>query len=251
MSTKAKKNPNRKPTGKKGGRPPARRKGISPTMSWVLLGAGIALVVGVVVFLSVRETLDPGGTGVTDEAAWQGLIADAVQRFGRLDVLVNNAGIVIPGTVESTSLEDWRKIQAVNSEGVFLGCKHAIPAMAKSGGGSIVNISSVAALVGTPPFAAYAASKGAVRSLTQTVAVHCAQQKNGVRCSSVHPGGIDTPMVRNLGGPRQSPPQGSGGGMPTLGQPDDIANMVLYLASDESRLVNGAAMVVDGGMTAA
>ena len=187
---------------------------------------------------------------VTDEAAWQRLIADVVQRFGRLDVLVNNAGIVIPGTVESTSLEDWRKVQAVNSEGVFLGCKHAIPAMAKSGGGSIVNISSVAALVGTPPFAAYAASKGAVRSLTQTVAVHCSQQQNGVRCSSVHPGGIDTPLVRNLGGARQTPQQGAGA-LPPLGQPEDVANLVLYLASDESRLVNGAAMVVDGGMTAA
>lgn len=188
---------------------------------------------------------------VTEEAAWQSLIADTVQRFGRLDVLVNNAGIVIPGTVENTSLEDWRKIQAVNSEGVFLGCKHAIPALTVSGGGSIVNISSVAALVGTPAYAAYAASKGAVRSLTQTVAVHCARQKNGVRCSSVHPGGIDTPMVRNLAGAQQPAPRAAGGAMPPLGQPEDIANMVLYLASDESRLVNGAAMVVDGGMTAA
>ena len=185
---------------------------------------------------------------VTDEAAWQSLVADTESRQGKLDVLVNNAGIVITGTVEDTTLEDWRKIQAVNSEGVFLGCKHAIPAMKRAGGGSIDNLSSVAALQGTPIFAAYAASKGAVRSLTITVATHGRSVKNGVRCNSIHPGGIDTPLVRNLDFStitRDSPQSRAGEG---LGEPEDIGNAVLYLASDESKLVNGSALVLDGGL---
>jgi 3(or 17)beta-hydroxysteroid dehydrogenase len=185
---------------------------------------------------------------VTDESAWQSLIADTEARLGKLDVLVNNAGIVIVGTVEDTSLEDWRRIQAVNVEGVFLGCKHALPAMARAGGGSIINLSSVAALQGTPIFAAYSASKGAVRALTQTVAVHCRGAGNGVRCNSIHPGGIDTPLVRNLDfSTLADTPQVRAA--PGLGEPEDIGNTVLYLASDESKLVNGAALVVDGGLT--
>ncbi len=136
---------------------------------------------------------------VRDEASWQQVIAETLRRYGRLDVLVNNAGIVVLATIEETTLEQWRRVQAVNSDGVFLGCKHAIPAMRGGGGGSIVNLSSTAGLIGTPAFAAYAASKGAVRSLTKTVAVHCAQRGYAIRCNSVHPGGIDTPMTQGLG----------------------------------------------------
>lgn len=192
---------------------------------------------------------------VCDEDRWREVIADVQAREGGLHALVNNAGIVIAANVEDTTLEQWRLIQAVNSEGVFLGCKHAIPAMRASGGGSIVNISSLAALRGTPIYAAYSASKGAVRSLTKTVAVHCQERGDAIRCNSIHPGGVSTPMVHALA------KEGSGLDLASqegdalarqmgLGLPIDIANLVLYLASDESRYVNGAELAIDGGSAA-
>ncbi len=192
---------------------------------------------------------------VSDEASWQAVIDATLGRFGRLDVLVNNAGIIIVADVESTTVEQWRKIMAVNAEGVFLGCKHAIPVMRKSGGGSIINLSSAAGLVGTPPFAAYSASKGAVRILTKTVAAHCREKGDGIRCNSIHPGGIDTPMVAAITRAPQSnirdieeleaPGRAIG-----YGKPADIGYLVLYLASDESRFMTGAELVIDGGLTA-
>jgi 3(or 17)beta-hydroxysteroid dehydrogenase len=158
-------------------------------------------------------------------------------------------------TIEETTLEQWRAVQAVNSDGVFLGCKHAIPALLRSGGGSIVNLSSTAGLVGTPAFAAYAASKGAVRSLTKTVAVHCAQRGYAIRCNSIHPGGIDTPMTQALGAlAATATPLAlealSKQPLPRLGKPEDVAELVLYLASDASSLVNGAEIAIDAGLTA-
>lgn len=194
---------------------------------------------------------------VSEEADWRRVIEDVQRRHGRLDVLVNNAGIVLAATIEDTSLEQWRRIHAVNAEGVFLGCKYAIPVMRASGGGSIVNLSSVASRRGTPIYAAYSASKGAVRSLTRTVAVHCAGRGDPIRCNSIHPGGVSTPMVHAL------LKQGSGVDLAAaedpealarqmgMGLPIDIANLVVYLASDESRFVNGAELVIDGGITAA
>jgi 3(or 17)beta-hydroxysteroid dehydrogenase len=193
---------------------------------------------------------------VSDEASWQAVIEATLGRFGRLDVLVNNAGIIIVADVESTTVEQWRKIMAVNAEGVFLGCKHAIPVMRKSGGGSIINLSSAAGLVGTPPFAAYSASKGAVRILTKTVAAHCREKGDGIRCNSIHPGGIDTPLVRSL--PQLSRESGNPDAeqfaaadrLSGYGKPSDIAYLVLYLASDESRFMTGAELAIDGGLTA-
>ena len=192
---------------------------------------------------------------VSDESSWQAVIEATLGRSGRLDVLVNNAGIIIVADVESTTVEQWRKIMAVNAEGVFLGCKHAIPVMRQSGGGSIINLSSAAGLVGTPPFAAYSASKGAVRILTKTVAAHCRERGDAIRCNSIHPGGIDTPMVAAITRAR-----GSGisnidelaapGRAVGYGQPADIGYLVLYLASDESRFMTGAELVIDGGLTA-
>jgi len=192
---------------------------------------------------------------VRDEASWEAVIGGTVDRFGRLDVLVNNAGIIIAADIESTTLEQFSKIMAVNTQGVFLGCKHAIPAMRRGGGGSIVNISSTAGIVATPPYAAYSASKGAVRALSKTVAIHCQQKGDAIRCNSVHPGGVDTPLVKalyaNSGMSEEevAAARASGAGGP-MGEPRDIAGMVLYLASDESRFVTGAEMVVDGGLTA-
>ena len=192
---------------------------------------------------------------VRDEEAWRRVVAETLARFGRLDVLVNNAGVNAVGSIEDASLESWRAVFAVNADGVFLGCKHALPALRRSGAGSIVNVSSIAALVGRPAFVAYGASKGAVRSLTKAVAVHCSTLGYPVRCNSIHPGGIDTPMTQALRRMREGAPEvalrllapAQGG---ALGEPEDVAELVLYLASDASRLVNGAELVIDGGAVA-
>jgi 3(or 17)beta-hydroxysteroid dehydrogenase len=189
---------------------------------------------------------------VTDEDNWQSVIAATVEKFGRLDILVNNAGMIALGNIVDTDLAMWRKINAVNSDGVFLGCKYAIPAMAASGGGSIINMSSVAAIHGQSFVAAYTASKGAVRSLTKSIAMFCKEQKNGIRCNSVHPDGVKTPMVvkvamgKDVATPEDIEEVGKYGNMC---DPEDIANLVLYLASDESRFVNGSEMLIDNCAT--
>jgi 3(or 17)beta-hydroxysteroid dehydrogenase len=191
---------------------------------------------------------------VTDEAGWTQTVATAVARFGGLHILVNNAGVAFPGTVEDTSLEDWRKLMAVNLDAVFLGIKHAVPAM-KATGGSIVNLSSIEGLIGDPNLAAYNASKGGVRLLTKSAALHCAKAGYRVRVNSVHPGFIWTPMVegylRNFGDVAAGREAiGKLHPVGRLGEPDDIAAGVLYLASDESRFMTGAELVIDGGFTA-
>jgi len=198
---------------------------------------------------------------VTDETRWAALIAQVSERYGGLDILVNNAGIgdgMGTTTPETTTLELWRRVMAVNLDGVFLGCKHAIPVMARSGGGSIVNLSSIAALVATPFLTAYGVSKAGVRQLTMSVALHCAQAGYKVRCNSVHPGQIVTPMYETgirdvaagLGAPLKAVKAEFLKKIPLgeFGQPEDIANAVLYLASDEAKHVTGAQLVVDGGM---
>jgi 3(or 17)beta-hydroxysteroid dehydrogenase len=190
---------------------------------------------------------------VTNEDSWREVIAAALERFGRLDVLVNNAGIIIVVDIEETTVEQWRKIMTVNAEGVFLGCKHAIPAMRRSGGGSIINISSAAGLVGTPTFPAYSASKGAVRLLTKSVAAHCRDKGDAIRCNSIHPGGIDTPLLRAIGGRRGLPDLDAltaPGSAVGFGTPADIGHLAVYLASDESRFMNGSEVAIDGCYTA-
>jgi len=189
---------------------------------------------------------------VTDEDNWKAVIAATLEKFGRLDILVNNAGIIALGNIVDTTLESWRKVNAVNSDGVFLGCKHAIPAMAKSGGGSIVNMSSVAAIHGQSFVAAYTASKGAVRALTKNIAMYCKEQKNGIRCNSIHPDGVKTPMVVKVAMGKDVATQADIDAVGKFGnmcEPEDIANLVLYLASDESRFVNGAEMLIDNAST--
>jgi 3(or 17)beta-hydroxysteroid dehydrogenase len=192
---------------------------------------------------------------VTSEEQWQVNLAEAARQFGHLDTLVNNAGLGTRGNVEQTTLEDWRRIHAVNLEGPFLGCKHAIPLIAKAGGGAIINISSVAGLIGARDSAAYCASKGGVRLLTKSVALHCAHRKNGVRCNSIHPVYTDTPMVGQILAESRNPekmldalkamiPLGR------LGTPEELAAMAVYLVSDEARFVTGAEFVFDGGYTA-
>lgn len=189
---------------------------------------------------------------VSDEENWKAVIEATVEKFGRLDILVNNAGIIALGTIVDTTLESWRLVNSVNSDGVFLGCKHAIPAMAKSGGGSIVNMSSVAAIHGQSFVAAYTASKGAVRALTKSIAMFCKEQKNGIRCNSIHPDGVKTPMVVKVATGKETATQEDIDALGKFGnmcEPEDIANLVLYLASDESRFVTGTEMLIDNGST--
>ena len=188
---------------------------------------------------------------VSSEDGWKAAIAAVEERFGGLNILVNNAGIVVLADPEETTLEQWRKVQAVMSDGVFLGCKYAIPLMTRSGGGSIINMSSTASHLGYPPFFAYSAAKGAVRSLTKSVAMHCQQKGYGIRCNSVHPASIETPMIQGaMGRPGQEQeiPEGV---LPAgaIGHPRDVANMILFLASDELRFVNGSEFLIDNGLT--
>ena len=186
---------------------------------------------------------------VTDEQQWIRAVDDTIERYGRLDILVNNAGIFRMETVDETDLELWNRIQEVNATGVFLGIKHGAAAMRRSGGGSIVNISSGAGIVGSATGAAYHASKGAVRLLTKAAAIQYAA--DGIRVNSVHPGVTNTPMIRELMADKTA---GAGflAGTPMgrLGRPEEIANAILFLASDEASFITGAELVVDGGFTA-
>ncbi len=187
---------------------------------------------------------------VTQESAWQSAVATAVARFGKLDVLVNNAGIVLRGVLEDTSVEDWDRVMDVNAKGVFLGTKTAIPEMRKVGGGSIINISSVSGMVGQADVQpVYNASKGAVRIFTKSVAVQYAGE--GIRVNSVHPGAVDTPMAgERLTNPELQREAEERTPLGRTAHPDEIAYGVLYLASDESSFVTGSELVIDGGATA-
>ena len=209
----------------------------------------------------LSEIHDAGGEAiyvlldVTSETAWREAMAELEETFGRLDILVNNAGITMSGKIEDTALEDWRRIMDVNVDGVFLGTKHAIPLMRKGGGGSIVNLSSVLGITGTPLISAYTASKAAVRLFTKCAALECAEA--GIRVNSIHPAFIHTPMMEDtairLHGDVETGKAQFGKFHPIghVGEPLDIANGVLYLASDESSFTNGAELVIDGGYTAA
>jgi NAD(P)-dependent dehydrogenase (short-subunit alcohol dehydrogenase family) len=187
---------------------------------------------------------------VTREAEWEQVVALTVSRFGKLDVLVNNAGIGAAGRVEDTTPEAWDRVMDVNAKGVFLGTRAAIPAMRRAGGGSIVNISSQLGLVGMDDSSPqYTASKGAVRLLTKTTALQYA--RDGIRCNSVHPGPIVTPMTeRRRADPAVYQRMLSRIPLGRYGQPEEVAYAVLYLASDESAFVTGSELVIDGGWTA-
>lgn len=194
---------------------------------------------------------------VSREEDWQNVIAQTVKEFGRLDVLVNNAGVGIGASPDEQTLEQWRFLMSINLDGVFLGTKHAIRAMKKHPpqGGSIINLSSIEGLVGDPNLGAYNASKGGVRLYTKSVALWCAREKLDIRVNSIHPGYIWTPMVDNY--LRQSGDVAEGRKaldamhpIGHVGEPDDIAYGVVYLASDESKFVTGSELVIDGGYTA-
>ena len=185
---------------------------------------------------------------VTSEDDWDAAVKEAVTRYGKLDILVNNAGISLRHQDMEVPTEDWDQIMEVNAKGVFLGTKYAIPAMKRAGGGSIVNISSIAGILGRPLASpAYSASKGAVRVFTKSTAGRFAADK--IRCNSIHPGPIDTDMIRAA--TNSVRPESRVGEIPLgrLGQPADVAYGALYLASDESSFVTGTELIIDGGVT--
>lgn len=185
---------------------------------------------------------------IADASSWDAVMATTLSHFGQLDVLVNNAAICPMASIEDCTLEAWQQVMRINGDGYFLGCKAGVAAM-KERGGSIINMSSVTALGGMESFAAYGASKGAVTALTRSVAVHCRKQRYRIRCNSVHPDGILTPLTAGMY------PKGMDISKLTIDYdpmarmclPRDVANMVLFLASDESRAVNGSEMRVDSG----
>ena len=191
---------------------------------------------------------------VTDEDQWTSVLRDVTESFGGLHILVNNAGISLTRNVEELELEEWRRVHAVDLDSVFLGCKHAIKDIAVSGGGSIVNISSIAGIIAGHNMAAYNSAKAAVRHLSKSVALHCARKGYNIRCNSVHPAFVDTPILdeyrerfgaeealRKLG--RQVP-------MGRVGLPVEVAYGILYLASDESTFTTGSELIIDGGISA-
>lgn len=204
----------------------------------------------------VRELAQEIGTAalglahdIASDADWNRVIATTCQKFGRLDVLVNNAAILELGSIEDTSLELWKTIQRVNAEGYFLGCKYGVAAM-KERGGSIINMSSLAALAGLADFCAYSAAKGAVTALTRSVAAHCRQRGYKIRCNSVHPDGILTPMTARFfanAAPATNSTKAKHDPMARTCLPQDVANLILFLASDESKFINGAQLCIDNG----
>lgn len=191
---------------------------------------------------------------VADENRWKAVLAATVEHFGGLHVLVNNAGIGSVGSVEQESLDNWRHVHAVDLDSVFLGCKYSIAHIASSGGGSIVNISSISGIIAAHNLAAYNSAKAAVGHLSKSVALHCARSGNNIRCNSVHPAFIDTPILDGMVGhsDRDEVLQKLGRQVPLgrVGTADDVAYAVLYLASDESLFVTGAEIRVDGGISA-
>ncbi len=190
---------------------------------------------------------------VSREVDWSRVIRETLERFGKLDVLVNNAGVNVWKKIEETSLEEWRWLMSINLDGVFLGTKYAMGAMKKSGGGSIINISSAAGIIGTLDTSAYHASKGGVRIFTKAAALECSKAgyDYNIRVNSIHPGVIKTPMVEGLLSDEEKRKAAlSWHPIGHFGEPEDIAYGVLYLASDESKFITGAELVIDGGWTA-
>ena len=231
--------------------------GLGKADCMILAAEGAKVVVSDINLASAEAVVRVIGSGaiavehdVTSEEGWKSALAETLAAFGGLNILVNNAGVVVLADPEETTLAQFRKANAVMSEGVFLGCKYAIPLIAKSGGGSIINMSSTASHLGYPIFFAYSAAKGAVRAMTKSIAIHCQAKGYGIRCNSVHPAAIETPMIQFAEGrPGEENPIPEGV-LPAgaAGAPKDVAALILYLASDESRFVNGAEILIDNAL---
>jgi NAD(P)-dependent dehydrogenase (short-subunit alcohol dehydrogenase family) len=232
----------------------------------IVLLTGAAGAIGAAIWDAARDagatviaTDIAGGHGivpldVTDEAQWERVIADGEARHGRLDGLVNAAGIAAVGSVEKTDFATWRRVMAVNLDGTFLGCKYAFPMLRKQGG-AIVNLSSVLGLIGGPNLAAYGASKGGVSLLTKSVALNGARYKPPVRCNAVCPAFIEGAMVDGIAGGTRDPSAVKGRlamdiPLGRLGRPEEVAKVCVFLLSDASTFMTGADVPVDGGLTA-
>lgn len=241
-------------------------QGLGAATAWMLARQGARVLLTDINEVGVAETaaaIDAelgAGTAfarrhdVTSEADWAAVIDQARADLGGLSILVNNAGIVLTGSVEDFTLEEWRRGMAVNTDSVFIGTKAALPLMRENTPGSIINLSSIAGLIASHNFANYNASKAAVWLLSKSTALHCARQGWDIRCNSVHPTFIRTPILNDLVGDRDEAtvmaklakqvPLGR------LGEADEVAAAVLYLASDESRFMTGAELKLDGGISA-
>jgi len=241
-------------------------QGLGAGAAWALAAHGAQVVVsdlneaGAAEISASINTTHGAGTAtsirldVTDEGDWIAAIAHAKAAMGGLSVLVNNAGIVTMGSVEDLDLESWRRTMAVNADSAFLGCKYALPLLRETQPGSIINISSISGLIASHNMVAYNASKAAVWMLTKSVALHCARQGWDIRCNSVHPTFVRTPLLQGIVGDRNEDeamaklarqvPLGR------IGEVEDVAAAVLYLASDESRMMTGAELKLDGGLSA-
>jgi len=250
-------------------------RGIGAAVAEILAASGAAVMVTDVLDdqgTAVAETIRQSGgkaqfchLDVADEAQWEVAIAETIDAFGGIDFLVNNAGVEYIDLVEDMDLDKWRWLQDINSDGVFLGTKHAIRAMKPGGatgkGGAIVNISSVAGLVGSYATSAYSASKGLVRTFTKSAAIECGNLQYGIRVNSIHPGLINTDMIEaiyqryvdfGLFTSTEEAEQATLAAHPIGygGEPEDVAHAVAYLVSDDSRFMTGAELVLDGGYTA-
>ena len=234
-------------------------RGMGAVEAELFASHGAKVVIGDILIeegrLTAQRIVDQGGQAyfqpldVTDEGQWASIVAETVDRFGGVDVLVNNAGIYRIATIEQTSMDVFRQIMEVNVAGVFLGTRAVLPEMRKRGGGSIINISSTAGLAGSANSSAYQASKGAVRIFTKSTAIE--HVGSGIRANSVHPGMIDTDMITVLlKDPEERRQRIASVPLGRVGTALDVAYAVLYLASDESSFVTGAELVVDGGKTA-
>lgn len=243
-------------------------QGIGEEVAVVLAKAGAVVVVSDIQDEKGQKVVGQIGSSalylhldVRSEENWKQVMKTILQRFSKLDILVNNAGITGfqegfgPQDPENASLESWRSVHEVNADGVFLGCKYAIQAMKNNPGSSIINISSRSGLVGIPGAAAYASSKAAVRNHTKSVALYCASQSYPIRCNSIHPAAILTPMWEPMlgNGPERKDRMAQIAKdipMQKMGMPDDVANAVLFLASDESKYITGIELTIDGGLLA-
>jgi 3(or 17)beta-hydroxysteroid dehydrogenase len=236
--------------------------GLGKAEALVLAGEGAKVVLTDIDETGIEKAAEEiAGTGakaifikhdVTSESEWSTVIGRTFEEFGRLDVLVNNAGVIIYKKIIDTSLAEWKRLMSVNLDGVFLGTKFAIEAMRKSGGGSIINIASVAGLIGNPDASAYHASKGGVRSFTKAAAIECSKAgyDYNIRVNSIYPGVINTAMADALRDDVEKYNTAiSWHPMGHFGEPEDVAYGVLYLASDESRFLTGSELVIDGGWT--
>jgi NAD(P)-dependent dehydrogenase (short-subunit alcohol dehydrogenase family) len=250
--------------------------GIGRGCAIALAAEGARIIVGDVDVKGAAETCDAiiakGGEArprlldVASETYWRSFVDFVEHEFGALHILVNNAGICISRPLLETSFDAWRRQMSINLDGVFLGTKAALPLMVKSGGGSVINISSVAGLKGIAGMSGYCASKGGVRLFTKAVALECARAKNQVRVNSIHPGAIETPIWLKLGNDGEMPNSDSGRNSDAMeeirgagaaatpighaGLPADIAAGVVYLASDDSSFVTGTELIIDGGVMA-